>query len=163
MDKLRIPEDQTFPFQLGDDGTVLRWKPVQMRWETVKPSTKADGYQVVVWVGPAGRKTIYMHRLVWILNYGAIAKDREIDHVDGVKSNNVIENLSLVSRGENMRLARERLGNWSNSRRKITEEQVAVILSAPSDRDWKAMADELGVHKGTLLNMRSRAKKQELA
>lgn len=43
---------------------------------------------------------IRAHRLVWLLNTGKDPSEMEIDHLDRNKSNNKIENLNLVTRGE---------------------------------------------------------------
>lgn len=43
------------------------------------------------------------HRVIWEMINGAIPKDRYIDHIDGVRSNNAIENLRLVTREGNAR------------------------------------------------------------
>jgi len=60
-------------------------------------NTKA-GYCIV----KAGGKRYYYHRLVWQLYYNKmIPENYEIDHIDGNKLNNKIENLRIVSSREN--------------------------------------------------------------
>ena len=49
-----------------------------------------------------GKKLIRIHRAKWELHFGEIPKDElgisyEINHIDGNKKNNLIENLYLVS------------------------------------------------------------------
>lgn len=46
-------------------------------------------------------RLLLAHRIAWALSYGCWP-DEEIDHIDGVKSNNRITNLRLVSREANM-------------------------------------------------------------
>ena len=41
------------------------------------------------------------HRLVWIFHYGSIDELLEIDHINGIKDDNSIENLRLVTAKEN--------------------------------------------------------------
>jgi hypothetical protein len=45
------------------------------------------------------RKRYYAHRLAWIYIYGAASED--IDHIDGVRSNNAISNLRLADKTQN--------------------------------------------------------------
>lgn len=41
------------------------------------------------------------HRIVWELFNGPIPEKKEIDHINGIRSDNRIENLRLVNRSEN--------------------------------------------------------------
>lgn len=45
------------------------------------------------------------HRLVWEAVNGPIPADKEINHIDGVKTHNWITNLELVTRSENIQHA----------------------------------------------------------
>ena len=47
-------------------------------------------------------RSLFAHRVIWALVYGAWPSD-DIDHISGVKDDNRIENLRVVSRTENMR------------------------------------------------------------
>jgi HNH endonuclease len=48
-----------------------------------------------------GKNVYPAHRLVWIYHYGSIDKDLQIDHINGIKDDNNIENLRLVTIQEN--------------------------------------------------------------
>lgn len=52
------------------------------------------------------RKKYHVHRIIWILHNGAIPKNLYIDHIDGIKSNNKIENLRLSTNSQNQQNAK---------------------------------------------------------
>jgi hypothetical protein len=50
-------------------------------------------------------RTIPVHRLVWLAYRGRIPPDCDINHIDGDKHNNRLENLEVATRSENMKHA----------------------------------------------------------
>ena len=42
-----------------------------------------------------------MHRIIWVYHYNAIPNNLQIDHIDGNKANNIIENLRLATHSQN--------------------------------------------------------------
>lgn len=56
---------------------------------------------------------VYYHRALWILSKGEdIPEGMQIDHIDGNKTNNVIENMRLVTNRQNgQNMKRHRNGN----------------------------------------------------
>jgi hypothetical protein len=46
---------------------------------------------------------LYIHRIIWVMHFGPIPKHKVIDHINGIKDDNRIENLRLVSVIENNR------------------------------------------------------------
>jgi len=74
------------------------------------------GYEKVVLVAPDLRRvTESVHRLVAIAFVPNPMGLPEVDHLDGVKTNNLPSNFEWVTHKENLRRARVRLGNWSAS------------------------------------------------
>lgn len=88
--------------------TLLRWNKTILSGEyrnvqsTVKDSPAGNlmsqGYNRV----SALNKTFYVHRILWVLYHGKdIPRDKVINHVDGDRLNNSIENLQLCTQQQN--------------------------------------------------------------
>jgi hypothetical protein len=80
---------------------ILTWKvrkairsPIGM----VAGSNNGKGYLKV----SIGNKKYFVHRIAWALHYG-VPPDVEIDHINGIGTDNRIDNLRLATRSENMR------------------------------------------------------------
>lgn len=76
-------------------------------------SKTKTGYKIVSVKG----KQYYIHRLVWIYHNGDIPKGIEIDHINGVRDDNRIENLRLVTHQENQFNLSKVKGYYKDSRR----------------------------------------------
>ena len=80
----------------------------------IATSKDNQGYLVVQFTRDGRRITYQAHRVAWLLYYGVDPSDLEIDHIDRQsKTNNKIENLRLVSHGDNTRNASKRIDNTS--------------------------------------------------
>lgn len=111
----------------------------------------ADGY--VRLGGRRGAICLYAHRLIWEAVNGPIPAKLEINHVNGLKADNRIANLQLVTRAENIHHAIEigltRIGE-RHPFAKLTAEQVGEIRRTAgkiSNAEW---ARRLGVDRTTI-------------
>ena len=83
-----------------NDGQIIRVRNGRPAGSARKDKDgNKTGYVVIVFEG----KSYYAHRLAWMLNFGAIPEGMQIDHVNGNRSDNRIENLRCVSVDDNMR------------------------------------------------------------
>lgn len=74
----------------------------------LKPTLYNNGYlHVNLWKNGKMKK-FYIHRLVYEAFRGAIPKGLTVDHVNNVKTDNRLENLQLLTQGDNTRKARNK-------------------------------------------------------
>lgn len=95
----------------------------------VAGGVNGDGYRNV---GINGKR-FKCHRLIWIMFYGSIPEGMEIDHRDGDKDNNRINNLRLATRSKNKFNAQKNANNTSgvkgihwNKRDKLWQARIMV-------------------------------------
>src|ERR1044072_3133814 len=90
----------------------------------VKRDPKNRNY-VKIW----HNKTHYsLHRLIYTLFIGIIPEGMEINHIDGDKLNNKVNNLEALTPTENMRHA-IRIGLKGGKPKKFTEEEIDLAFS----------------------------------
>lgn len=80
-------------------GTIRR----NSNGKILKPSRKPNGYmQINLFTCDGRRKKEYVHRLIAITFIENPNKLPEVNHIDGVRNNNVVSNLEWVTHKENM-------------------------------------------------------------
>lgn len=103
-------------YAVREDGVVLSYL-VDPQGRPRRPSVGRDGYARVVLVLPGQKPaTKYVHRLVAEAFLPNPQELPDVDHLNGQKVDNRVENLRWVTRKENLLAARRRLGNWSRGR-----------------------------------------------
>lgn len=76
--------------------------------------TGKRGYKVSTYIGENIRKTLTAHRVAWAIFYGH-EPIGQIDHINGDRADNRIENLRCVSNAENSKNTRLRSTNKSGT------------------------------------------------
>jgi len=85
-------------FKIKDSELYRKWERGG-KWKLVENKNNCDGYCLVGFQN----KRMYFHRLIYILSKKAdIPAGHMLDHVDGDKLNNNIENLRIVTNRENL-------------------------------------------------------------
>jgi hypothetical protein len=98
-----------------------------------------------------------VHRLVADAFLGRLTAAHEVNHIDGCKTNNHIENLELVSRRQNLKHAREKCGRYRGSRNASTvldEAKVRNIRTMhASGAGYKSLGKRFGVSWEAIRNI----------
>lgn len=114
----------------------LQWKVKKKgrRIGDVAGCLKKNGYVHVM----ADGVQVYAHRVVWCMFNGAIPDGMDIDHLNGLRSDNRIENLRVVSRQENQL-----------NKKKLKSNTSGVTGVSYSKRDKLWIVQFVGKHVGS--------------
>jgi hypothetical protein len=115
-------------YQIDTNGNVWSFKSGVKTAK--KPSLQVKGYLFVGLYNNGNRKNFLVHRLIMLTFCGE--SDLQVNHIDGIKTNNNLTNLEYCTPLENMRHAVElgltnRNKGEGNKSSKLTEENVICI------------------------------------
>ncbi len=148
-----------YEYSIYKDGKIKNNKTGRV----LKPYLTNNGYQQVTLCNETGKKKFYIHRLVaqaFIPNFGNL----EVNHKDGIKTNNSVDNLEWVTRSENnkhayrigLKRANKPYGNTYNS------QVIHQILDGVIIKVWESAtkaAESLGVSTSAILSAEKRGGK----
>ena len=139
-------------YSVGSDGTILSFKSKEPK--ALKQYVNKKGYLYVLLY--TGKKSTYcrVHRLVAQAFIPNPDNKLEVNHKDGVKTNNHVSNLEWATHKENIDHALDNdlypMGSKHYSA-KLTESQVAYIKTLLSDGVYqKTIARDFGVTEATI-------------
>ena len=150
-------------YQASSVGRVRSLKRATTSGRIIKQKTIWSGYMRVCL--SKNNKKVYasVHRLVAMAFLQNPQGKPEVNHKDGDKTNNRVENLEWVTRGENERHAYRCLGKkpnktWMGKPRRFarvfSDDEIRAIRN--SDLSSRKIGNLLGVSKTTILNIRNR-------
>lgn len=124
------------------------------------PLAKAGGYHRVCFSHKGKSRSIYLHRLVWLVFKGKIARGYQVNHKDGNRSHNHLSNFNLKTNADNTKHGYRRLGNVRRSGVKHTlaafdDRTVRKIrrVYATGKYSHKRIADHYGVSQKAIYNV----------
>ena len=156
-------------YLVSDLGRVMRVRPGggAAVGKTLKPLINPMGYPIVTLShnGKVTPKTIHSLAVDAFLP-GQRTKGMQVNHVDGVKSNNRLDNLEVVTRQQNVDHAKRTglLAAPRHTRYALTDDQVREVrrLLALGEPMW-AIADEYGVSRSTIYSIKSGRTRKDVA
>lgn len=107
----------------------------------VKPMVTSKGYHRVKLSAKNGQIKVFVHRLVYETFVGRIPNGLQINHKDGIKANNEVNNLEVVTSKQNHAHAiKNKLRNpkHTNRRRKTI---VGIRLIDGLMKEWNSIAE----------------------
>lgn len=152
-------------YSVSNLGRVMRIKPGRgaVVGRIRKPSLVA-GYPAISVLNQSGKlMMVYVHRLVVEAFIGPLDDDFETNHKNGVRTDNRLENLELVSHRENMQHAydtglhdRVKHRGSRHPRAKLCEDDVMAVRMRLNDGDSpRSLAEKYGVSRSVIYDIRS--------
>lgn len=160
-----IPGFESF-YSISNKGRVRRDKKTRSTFagRILRPRYSVDGYSRAVLFINRTKQEFPVHRLVMLTFVGPPASPEiQVNHRNGLRGDNRLENLEYVTPAENVRHSMEVLGAMrdrkgeQNPRAKLTESEVLAIRSRPGGYRYReALAKEFCVSPILISKIRSR-------
>ena len=107
-------------------------------------------------------KSLQVHQILAVKYFGDKCLRKQVNHIDGNKTNNVKGNLEIVSREENIKhqwennLTYERVGTAKLTDDEVREIRERYVYGSKGKNGAANLAKEYGVDRSNILNITSR-------
>jgi hypothetical protein len=115
----------------------------------MNPMVNSNGYHRVGLTKGGKSRQVYIHDLVLGAFFGAKPDGWYANHIDGVKTNNDLENLEYVSPSDNS-LHAYRMGLSVRRNIKFSEEDAIFIRLSKGKFSGAELAERFGVHRASI-------------
>ena len=144
-------------YDVSDHGRVRRMKAYNNTWigKVLKSVVGKNGYVQVGLCNGFNQRTHKIHQLATEAFFGECPDDKEVNHIDGDKTNNHIGNLEYVSHRENvLHACRNGLSASARGEQqgnvKLTEENVHEIRTLLGKKSQNVIARLFNVSQPTI-------------
>lgn len=150
-------------YLVSDKGNILSIPRRSAKGRFLVPSRSNKGYMRTCLSKNGTSKTIFIHRLVAEAFISNPDNKPEVNHIDGNKANNRVENLEWATRSENELhsfrfLGKRPYSHWKDKpryfARKFNSDQIRAIRN--DKRSRPAIAKDYGVSKQTIEHIQKR-------
>jgi hypothetical protein len=123
MEEFREIEFEGSLLRVYRNGDILRWYR-DLYWKLAGKAINSNGYSTFI----INKNNFKTHRIIAMVYLGLNITDtkKEVDHIDGNKSNNNINNLRIVPHKQNMWNCTKAKGYVFHKRDKIWETSIRV-------------------------------------
>ena len=135
----KIPKFENY--EVSNMGRIRSYK--------ILKGSKTNGYSGIYLYKDKKGTHFYVHRLVMLLFVGNPPKGKVVNHKDGNKLNNNLDNLEYSTLSENNFHA-YKIGLRVGCKRKLTEEKVREIISLKKTNSYSFLANKYEVSQGTI-------------
>lgn len=145
-------------WKIGDEGTVYS----KFLGRNLRPNVNKNGYVVVRYKDKDMSRGALVHRLVYEAFNGPIAEGMQINHKNGIKTDNRLENLEATTPSENITHAYDNNlievsfgeSHWkAKLNNETAKEAILAILAGESNVE---IGRRLGVERGTISAIRQK-------
>ena len=124
--------------------SIFEYRDGRLFWK-IKPKQSSRLDNEAGWHNGKGHLRVtykqrgYMvHRIIYEMFHGPASDSHEIDHIDGIRDNNRIENLRLVTSSQN---------NWNSRNRKHNTSGLKGVYWENRKQKWRAQIGAFGKRK----------------
>lgn len=135
-------------WEISPEGKIIKRKPGDVEWRAVRVSENVGGYLTVSFRHAGRSSSCMLHRLLWRHFVGPIPAGLTVNHKNGVKTDNRLDNLELMTPAENARhgvhvlKALNPVRGQDHYRAKLSEQDVREIWQHLQHReDGTALAE----------------------
>lgn len=145
-------------YEISDTGIVKSIRRPGAKGGNLKPDVMYDGYHQVTLYKNNVTTRFKVHRLVAIAFIGE--SDLCVNHIDGNRSNNNVDNLEWVTHKQNTIHAMDRIGPWQisgekHATAKLTRLQVDEIIENKRGITGRQLAKEFGVSEAQVSRIKN--------
>lgn len=148
-------------FEVSNLGIIKRTKPrtCAKAGQIRKPTSTPSGYHRIGLRDDGLFRMLQVHRLIWESFNGQITGNLQVNHINGVKSDNRLENLEVVTPSENRLHAVHVLGKKPVPGKKGDESPNSILKYADIPRikelvqeglNQREVADLFGIHPSVI-------------